>query len=193
MGFDGTPSIAVLDAEGKIVARAYWPYTVANFRRMKQRIDTWVALKKKADAGDAAAAVDAALAACGLGAASFDDLELDEDELTEAQKHAAEVQRANSDVESLRLMLARNKSDGVRATVREEVLAFYEAGTHPDRSDLLGLYWGTVGAVADERKDAAMAAAAAAGMKEAAALDPSLAEAAKRLAERAAALAKEGG
>jgi hypothetical protein len=159
--YDGRefPTLLLLDAEGELLARRSSDFTVEQFAALGGKAYRYLDLKKKADAGDEAAAVDAALLACELGALDFYDLEeqLEGKELTDAQKKAFGVQRANVLADEHAQMMSASKYDGLSIEqAAADFLPLWKDGIAPSRADAGRLFWCVLAAHAAVAGDAAL-------------------------------------
>jgi len=183
------PSIFFLDAAGEVLARHdMTDVTVKALEETGAKVGRSLELKKKADAGDAAAKTDLAIVRCDLGVIEFSDLEgeIEGATLTAEQERAVGTLRADSTVRDMLLMLASNRDDAARKMVAEEFVGLYRKGTHPARIANRQQYWRILADEAVATKDAAMLKDAIAGLRAACAAAPSprVAERLKELDER---------
>jgi hypothetical protein len=170
------PSIFFLDAQGNVLARhdADDP-SVKALEETGAKVARSLDLKKKADAGDAAAKIDLAILRCDLGVTELFDLEgeLEGSKLTPEQEHAVGVLRADSTVSDMRAVLAQNRDQAAKDMATGEFVALYGKGTHPAHVANRRAYWPVIADLALARKDVAMLKDAIAGLKEAWGTEPS--------------------
>lgn len=159
--YDGRefPTLMLLDSAGEVVARRATGLTMDGFKALGAKAYRYLDLKKKADAGDKAAAIDAALLACDLDALDYYDLEeqLEGKELTAAQKKAFGTLRANVVAGEHMQMMRAAKYDGV--SVEQAAADFLELakdGVAPDRESPRHVFWAVLAAHAAVAGDAAL-------------------------------------
>lgn len=162
------PSFLLLDAEGAVLGRHDPSDTsVKALEETGAKVSRSLELKKKADAGDAVARAELAIARCDLGVIEFSDLEgeLEGVTLSAEQERAVGVLRADSTVADMMLVFRKNRDEAARNLVAEEFVALYRKGTHPGRAGNRMWYWTVLAGQAVVRKDAPMLKDAIAGLR----------------------------
>lgn len=153
------PSFFFLDAEGEVLARHDADdVSVKAFEETGARVKRSLELRKKADAGDAAAKIDLAIVQGELGVLEFSDVEaaIEGATLAPEQEHAVGALRADATVSDLTLVLKKNRDDAAMKMVAEEFLALHGKGTHPARLANRRFYWTVLAGQSIQRKDAKM-------------------------------------
>jgi hypothetical protein len=153
------PSFFFLDAQGEVLARHDADdVTVKAFEETGARVKRSLELRKKADAGDAAAKIDLAIARGGLQVIELSDVEsaIEGQTLSPEQERAVAVLRADATASDMIQVLKKNRDEAAMKMVAEEFLALYRKGAHPTRFMNRRLYWSVISGQAVEKKDAAM-------------------------------------
>jgi len=179
------PSFLFLDAEGGVLGRHDAGDTsVKALEETGTRVKRSLDLRKKADAGDAAARVDLAIVRCELGVLEFSDLggELEGAQLTPEQERAVGALEADATVSDMWQVLKKNRDEAAKSMIAEEFLALYAKGKHPGRPGNRRFYWAVLAGQGVARKDAALLGAALEGLRAVAGATPSEREA-KQLRE----------
>jgi hypothetical protein len=175
LGGSEHPSFFFLDASGDVLGRLD-PYdtSVKALEVTGAKVLWTLHLKKKADAGDAAARAELLIARCDLLVTEFSDLEAELEglALTADQAKAVEVLRADATVSDMMQVLRKNRDEAAKSLVAEEFLALYAQGTHPARPGNIRFYWAVIAGQAAAKKDVSMLKAAIAGLKAAAGAEP---------------------
>jgi hypothetical protein len=159
--YDGRefPTLMLLDAEGEVLARRTSGLTVEGFKALGGKAYRYLDLKKKADAGDEGAAIDAALLACDLDALDFYDLEeqLEGKKLSDAQKKSFGALRANVLADEHAQMMRAAKYDGLSVEqAAADFLPLWKDGIAPSRENARRLFWCVLAAHAAVAGDAAL-------------------------------------
>ncbi len=180
LGGSEHPSFLFLDALGTVLGRHDPADTsVKALEETGAKVMRSLDLKKKAEAGDAAARIDLAIARCDLGVIEFSDLEgeLEGQTLAAEQERSVGVLRADSTVSDMMQVFRKNRDEAARNIVAEEFVALYRKGTHPGRAGNRMSYWTVLAGQAVARKHAPMLKDAIAGLRALGGADPSPREA----------------
>ncbi|MHC4222474.1 MAG: hypothetical protein ACYSUN_00645 [Planctomycetota bacterium] len=151
------PHFAILDADGEVVAKIYEPHSVASFKDTVERIGRLDRFAAKAAAGDKEAQFEAAILRCDLGQITYGDLEEIAEslgELSDPQKTALRRQEVNEELETLQALARSSRDAKTREGVKEDLLALFDEGAYPTRSDLKLWFWYQVAVRAVDQEDA---------------------------------------
>ena len=171
------PTILFLDADGEVLLKLGRPALsaaignggppIASFGRKLDACERYVALRARADSGDASAKVDLAVTALEIGkidAAAFD-AAVAGAELRPEQAMAVARIRANAICEALVAEVrSRGQDPESEKAATREFLKLYEKGTHPD-SDSADMYWWLIGTHGKTTGDADMIARSIQGLE----------------------------
>ncbi|MHC4932165.1 MAG: hypothetical protein ACYTGV_08255 [Planctomycetota bacterium] len=150
------PHFAILDRDGELLAKIYEPHNVASFKEVAERVSRLDRLTSKAAAGDKGAHFEAAILRCDLGQITYGELEEIVEPLAElsvAQKAALRRQEANEELETLQALARSSRDAKVREGVKEDILALFDEGAYPTRSDLRLWFWYQVAVRSVGRED----------------------------------------
>ena len=159
-GFRGFPSIAVLDANGDVIAKELKSRDVAGFEGLAQAATGFLELKKKAAGGDREAQIDFAIARTSLGHIDYEDLqEILEPfgKLTTEQQKQVMGFEANEKVGKVLAPYRRmrpNKEE--MAEITDKFLELRKAGFVPTDQQLTMTFWNYLTQRAKTTGDAAL-------------------------------------
>ena len=144
-GFRGFPSIAVLDANGDVIAKELKSRDVAGFEGLAQAATGFLELKKKAAGGDREAQIDFAIARTSLGHIDYEDLqEILEPfgKLTTEQQKQVMGFEANEKVGKVLAPYRRMRANKEEtAEIGEKFAELYKASLIPTDGKLSGQFW----------------------------------------------------
>ena len=183
------PTFLFLDAEGEVLGRHDASDTsLKAFEETGATVKRSLDLRKKADAGDAAARIDLAIARCELGVLELSDVETEVEgaTLSPQQQRAVETLRADTSVSDMMQVLRKSRDEAAKNMIAEEFLALHAKGSHPARPGNRRFYWTVLAGQAVARKDPKILKDAIGGLRELAGATPSEREAQqlKELEER---------
>jgi hypothetical protein len=156
-GGTGFPHLAFLDAEGEVVAVHQGARTVAAFEETRNRATAFLGLKKKAEAGDAAAKKEFLIAGVELGRMTLEDVDVKLKALgalTPDQASRLDAVRVNAEVLSM-LQKTQRSRDSQLATGKA-FLEMKKAGRPAPCGDQESiLYWLLMMGYAEDVEDVA--------------------------------------
>ncbi len=180
-GGRGTPYLAIMDAEGKVLGKPLWPFDPQGLAATVEAVKRWQAL---AASTDDAARIDAALLGCELGQVPFDELEIDEETLSESQRRWYGQLMVDSDVASLQESFGRAQTPEKAAVLLRDLAAMHDEGSVPSTPELKYFFWQVLGQKAVKEGDRGTLAAAIEDLKK----TPGLSEMAAAFEKQLAAL-----
>ncbi len=164
-GGKGTPYMAIMDAGGNVLGKPQWPFDPQGLAATVAAVERWRKLEAAGEAGDAVAKLDAMLLGCELGQVPFDELEIDEEALSETQRRWYGQLMVDSEVESLQASLRGGRSPEQIAVLLRDLAAMHAEGSVPSTPELKHFYWQALGQKAVKEGDRATLAEAIEDLK----------------------------
>lgn len=161
-GGRGTPYLAIMDAEGSVLGKPLWPFEPQGLAATVEAVKRWQTL---AASEDASAKIDAALLGCELGQVAFDELEIDEEALSDAQRLWYGRLMVDSEVASLQESFGRAQTPEKVAVLLRDLAAMHDEGSVPSTPELKYFFWQVLGQKAVKEGDRATLEAAIADTK----------------------------
>lgn len=160
----GDPLLTITRAAASVWGRAGMPVRV--YAKKLEACERYVALARKAAAGDASVKVDLAVAGASIGKLGAADLDkaVRGVKLTPEQARVVAQARANAVCERLVAKMRGRYIPEEQKRIADALIRLYRAGTHPN-SDAAGTYWWVVAKRGQETGDVAMMEAGRNGMR----------------------------